>query len=73
MAELTLESLARRVEELERAAAARGGSVVPPLRDWRSVCGISEETEFSRLLLAEMATIREGGRQGADADAGGGP
>ena len=61
MAELTLESLARRVEELERAAAARAG-VLPPARDWRSVCGISEETEFSRLLLAEMAAIREGGR-----------
>ena len=47
------ESLAALVAMLEEKIAALG-SVIPPTRDWRSVVGISDETEFSRSMLAEM-------------------
>ena len=58
MSELTLESLAARVSELERKLAV-SPSIIPASRDWRSVVGISEETDFSRSMLAEMAALRE--------------
>jgi hypothetical protein len=38
-------------------------NVVPPTRDWRSVIGISEMTDFSRDILAEMAANREADRR----------
>lgn len=63
MPELTLESLAARVAELERKLAHTSPSVIPASRDWRSVVGISEETEFSRGMLAEMAAYREDERK----------
>lgn len=62
--ELTLESLAARVAELERKMAVREG-VILASRDWREVVGISEETEFSRLMQAELAAIKEAERQAA--------
>ena len=68
MPELTLESLAARLSEVERELAAlrtRPPAVIPPTRDWRSVIGISEETEFSRLMLAEMEAARDAERQAA--------
>ncbi|HEX4588807.1 MAG TPA: hypothetical protein VH120_02680 [Gemmataceae bacterium] len=58
MDKLTLETLAERLTALERKVAALGGSVVPPARDWRSVVGLSEETEFSRQWQAEMEAMR---------------
>ena len=69
MPELTLESLAARVAELEREVTALKGkppSVLPPMRDWRSVVGISEETDFSRAMQAEMAAAREAARRAAE-------
>ena len=54
MSELTLESLARRLEEVERRLNEKQPSVIAPTKDWRSVVGISEETDFSRLMLAEI-------------------
>ena len=60
MSELTLESLAERVAEIERKLAPGGTpSIIPASRDWKSVVGISEETEFSRSMLAELQTLRE--------------
>jgi hypothetical protein len=68
MPELTLESLAARVAELEREVVALKGrppSVIPPSRDWRSVIGISEESDFSRAMQAEMDALREAERRAA--------
>lgn len=58
MAELTSESLAARVAELGRKLVG-SPSIIPATRDWRSVVGISEETDFSRSMLAEMAAHHE--------------
>lgn len=58
MPEVTLESLASRVAALERELAALKG-VTLPSRDWRSVVGISEETEFSRQMQEEMKARKE--------------
>ena len=69
MPELTLESLAARVAELERKLA-NTPSVIPATRDWRSVVGISEETEFSRSMMAEMEAHREAERKEALEEAG---
>ena len=69
MPELTLEALAARVASLERKMATLTG-VVPPTRDWRSVVGISEETEFSRQMRVEMEAIREADRKAAREGAG---
>jgi hypothetical protein len=65
MPELTLESLAARLTEVERELAAlkaKPPAVIPATRDWRSVVGISEETEFSRAMQAEYGG-RTGGRR----------
>jgi hypothetical protein len=58
MNELTLQTLAERLAALERKVAALSGNVVPPTKDWRSVVGLSEETEFSRQWQAEMEALR---------------
>ncbi len=71
MPELTLESLAARLSEVERELAAlrtRPPAVIPPTRDWRSVVGISEETDFSRAMQAEMDAAREAARKTAQED-----
>jgi hypothetical protein len=65
MPELTLESLAARVAELERKLAATTPSVLPPSRDWLSVVGISEENEFTRDMLAEIEANSEAERRAA--------
>jgi hypothetical protein len=67
MSKLTLEALAARLETVEKKLATLT-AVVPPSRDWRSVVGISEQTEFSRLMQAEMNALREADRQAALAD-----
>jgi hypothetical protein len=61
MDEVTLESLARRVEALERALALRP----PRQKDWRSVIGMFEDNEFSRRVDAEGQAIREAEREEA--------
>lgn len=68
MPELTLEALDQRLAALERKIESLT-SVIPPLRDWRSVVGISEMTEFSQAMLAEMAAYREADRAAAIAEA----
>jgi hypothetical protein len=64
MSEITLESLAKRVEAIERRLAGVS-NIIPPLRSWQSVVGISEETEFSRAMQAEMKAIKDAERQEA--------
>jgi len=67
MEELTLESLARRIEAIERRLDERS-SLLAPTRDWRSVVGISEMTDFSRLMLAEMEALRNADRRAAETE-----
>ena len=64
MPELTLESLAQRVAALEQQLAFMRG-VIPPSRDWRSVVGIFERTEFSMQMEAEMQALRQAERKAA--------
>jgi hypothetical protein len=64
MSEPTLESLARRLDALERKFDTMT-RVIPPTRNWQSVVGISEETEFSRAWQAEMKAIKDAERQAA--------
>jgi hypothetical protein len=68
MQELTLESLARRLEEVERRLNERLSAVLAPTKDWRSVVGISEMTDFSRLMQAEMDALRDADRRAAETE-----
>ena len=68
MSELTLESLARRLDEIERRLNEKQSSVIAPTKDWRSVVGISEETDFSRLMQAEMDALRDADRRAAETE-----
>ena len=68
MPEPTLENLARRLAEVERRLNEKQQSVTPPTRDWRSVVGISEDNEFTRLMLAEIEADHEADRQAALAE-----
>ena len=63
MSELTLESLAKRVEALERSAGAaqRAG------KDWRKVIGMFHDSEFMREVDEECQRTRELERQAARA------
>ena len=67
MPEPTLQELAARLAAVEAQLRTQSG-VIPPTRDWRSVVGISEETEFSRAMQAEMDAAREAERQAALAE-----
>ncbi len=61
MAELTLETLAARVAELEREVTSlksKAPAVVPASRDWRSVVGMFEESDFMRQVDVEVEAIR---------------
>ena len=63
MPELTLESLARRLEEVERRLNEKQPSVISTTRDWRCVVGISEDNDFTRLMLAEIQAAHDAERQ----------
>jgi len=65
MSELTLESLARRLDEIERRLNEKESNFIQPTRDWKSVVGISEDNEFTRLMQAEIETAHEADRQAA--------
>jgi hypothetical protein len=64
MNELTLESLARRVEALERAW--RPGAAAHRPKDWRRVVGMFEDSEFMRQVDEEGRKIRESERAAAE-------
>ena len=69
MNELTLESLAQRVQALENALAAKGAE--RPRKDWRKVVGMFRDSEFMRQVdeeclrsrEAERAAVREANRE----------
>ena len=48
MAELALEALAKRVEALEVALAAKGSNASP--KDWQKVIGMFRDSEFMRTV-----------------------
>ena len=57
MPELTLEALAARVAAVERRLDTLSG-VVPPSRDWRSVVGLFDGSEFMPRVDAEIQSLR---------------
>ena len=63
MSELTLEALAKRVEALEVAFAAkeRGRAA----KDWRRVVGMFGDSDFMRTVDDECARMREAEREAA--------
>lgn len=63
MVELTLESLAKRVEALEAALAARESK--PARKDWRRVIGMFGDSEFMREVDEECLRMREAEREAA--------
>ena len=63
MAELTLETLAKRVEALEKKLAEQEAERPARKKDWRRVIGISEDNDFTRLMRAEIEAAREADRR----------
>jgi hypothetical protein len=63
MSELTLESLAKRVEALETAMAVNRSNRPP--KDWRRVIGMFHDSEFMREFDEECQRMREAEREAA--------
>ena len=63
MSELTLESLAKRVEALEAALAANGPN--GSSKDWRKAVGMFGDSEFMREVDEECRRMREAEREAA--------
>jgi hypothetical protein len=68
MGEITLESLARRVEALEAALTAKAPS--RPTKDWRKVVGMFRDSDFMRAVDEECLRVREMEREAARSEAG---
>ena len=65
MNELTLESLAKRIEALEKQAAERPAAPAANL-DWLKVVGMfDDDLEFMQQVIAEGNAIREAEREAA--------
>ena len=62
MSELTLESLARRLEEVERRLNEKEAS---RSKDWRRVAGMFTGRELSKIVDEEGRKIREADREQA--------
>jgi hypothetical protein len=60
MPKLTLESLARRVEALERALKVKRADGPP--KDWRRAVGTCSDAKFMRRVDAEGKALREAER-----------
>jgi len=67
MTELTLETLAKRVEELERKLDQRETAAG---KDWRLAAGMFTDSEFSRQIDEEALKIRLADRETARAEFG---
>ena len=63
MSELTLESLAKRVEAIEIALAKNEAN--HPHKDWRRVVGMFHDSEFMREVDEECQRMREAEREAA--------
>jgi hypothetical protein len=61
MNELTLESLAKRIEAIEQKLAERE----TPKKDWRRSVGMFDGSEFMKQMDEEIAAMREAERQAA--------
>ena len=62
MSELTLESLARRLEDVERRLNEKQASSV---KDWRMAAGMFTGREFSKIVDEEGRKIRDTDREEA--------
>lgn len=60
---ITLESLAQRVEALERAIATKEAK--PDGKDWRNAVGMFRDSEFMREVDEECLRVREAEREAA--------
>jgi hypothetical protein len=65
MSEHTIESLAQRVERLERELAMLRG-IIPPTRDFRSVVGMFQGSDFMKQVDAEIEAIRAAEQKALD-------
>ena len=63
MSDLTLESLAKRVEALEKVIATKGSD--QSRKDWRKVVGMFCDSEFMRKVDEECQRVREAERDAA--------
>jgi hypothetical protein len=63
MNDLTLESLAKRVEALERVIETK--SPAQSRKDWRKVVGMFRDSEFMREVDEECVRTREAEREAA--------
>jgi hypothetical protein len=63
MNDLTLESLAKRVEALEKVIATKEPD--QSRKDWRKVVGMFRDSEFMRKVDEECQRIREAEREAA--------
>ncbi len=63
LTELTLESLAKRVEALEVALSTKTPSRSP--KDWRKVVGMFRDSEFMKEVDEECRRVREAEREAA--------
>jgi hypothetical protein len=63
MNDLTLESLAKRVEALEKVIATKGAD--QSRKDWRKVVGMFRDSEFMRKVDEECMRVREAEREAA--------
>ena len=63
MNDLTLESLAKRVEALEKVIATKRSDQTR--KDWRKVVGMFRDSEFMRKVDEECLRIREAEREAA--------
>jgi hypothetical protein len=63
MNDLTLESLAKRVEALEKVIATKEPD--QSRKDWRKVVGMFRDSEFMRKVDEECLRIREAEREAA--------
>ena len=63
MSDLTLESLAKRVEALEKVIATKESD--QSRKDWRKVVGMVRDSEFMRKVDDECMRVREAEREAA--------
>ncbi|MFN0055676.1 MAG: hypothetical protein ACKV0T_26310 [Planctomycetales bacterium] len=63
MSELTLESLAKRVQALENALASNGPA--RSSKDWRRVIGMFRDSDFMREVDEECLRMRQAEREAA--------
>jgi hypothetical protein len=65
MSEHTIESLAQRIEKLERELAMLRG-VIPPTRDFHSVVGMFRGSDFMKQVDAEIEAMRAAEQKSLD-------